>query len=242
MNIKTNDGYILIASKRYFYFQMAINCAESLLDYNPDAKITLFTHEEWVDSRCDIFDKVVTGVPVNIRAKLWALSQSPYDRTFYIDAECEIVHEDIASVFDTLEDSDMKVMRVRPYAAAVTKFPGGELTQHCGAFVYRKSEELYQFFDEWYKYYLKQQDEWDLDPDTYPPGKLKPWDMFTFWRLLNLEGWNDRIKVDFWEDDARWNFHGLNEEELKAPMVVHHRTTTSIRPELYKNEKNISTE
>lgn len=219
---------------------MAINCAESILDFYPDANITLFTHEEWIDSRCDIFDNVVKGVPANSRAKLWALSQSPYDKTFYLDAECEIVHEDISTVFDTLEDDDMKMMRVRPYAGAVTKFPGGELIHHCGTFVYRNKKELYKFFDLWYDYYIKQQEEWDLNPLMYPPHMLKPWDMFTFWRLLYLEGWNEELKINFWKDDARWNFHGLKEEELKAPMVVNHRTTTSLRPTLLNHEKNIN--
>lgn len=219
---------------------MAINCAESILDYNPLAKITLFTHEEWVDGRCNIFDNVVTGAPANPRAKLWALSQSPYDRTFYLDAECEIVHADIEKVFDTLEDDDIKLMRVRPYAGAVTKFPGGELIHHCGAFVYKKDPDLYKFFDQWYEAYIRQQEEWDLDPILYPPHLLRPWDMFTFWRLLYIDKWKEKLKIGFWKDDARWNFHGLREDELTAPLVVHHRTTTSLRPILFHNEKNIN--
>ena len=35
------------------------------------------------------------------------MSQSPYDTTMYIDADCEIVHEDIATVFDELNGNDM---------------------------------------------------------------------------------------------------------------------------------------
>lgn len=230
-----NDGYILVASDKHAFYQMACYCAETLKDYYPDANVTLFTHAEWVDSAADVFDNVITGIPNHKRAKLWALSQSPYDRTMYLDADCSIHHEDISTVFDTLGDDDIKVMKVRPYAAAASKFPAGELIHHMGVFAY-KTDTTRDFMDAWYNQYLAQQKEWDLDPDLYPIRLLRPWDIFTFWRLINIDKWD--IKVGIWEDDARWNFHGLRESELNGkPMIVFHNHKGAID---YANDKNLS--
>ena len=236
-----NNGFIIVASRKYVYYQMAIHCAETLKDFWPEAQITLFTHEDWVDFQADIFDNVVTGIPIHKRAKLWALSKSPYDVTFYLDADAEIQHEDIKGAFDTLGTHDIAMAKVRPYCAATSSFPGGELIHHCGMFVYKKSHLLYDFFDQWWEFYKRQCEEWDLDPQLYPEASLKPWDIFTFWRLLNLEGWNDLIDIGFWEEDARWNFHGFDEKELNGkPVIIYHHSVRKFDHEKNKSEEQES--
>lgn len=219
------NGFVIVASRKHYYYNMAILCAESLKDYYPQAHITLFTHEEWVCPLADIFDEVVTDIPVHKRTKLWALSKTNYDNVMYIDADCEIRHEDIKTVFDTLGDDDIKVMKTRDYCSAVTDFPAGRLDYHMGVFAYKNTPTVKACFDQWYEFYVRQQEEWDLDPDQYPIDKLRPWDIFTFWRLINIEGWGDKIKVGYWDNDARWNFHGLHSTEC-APedIIVYHNT------------------
>ena len=130
-------------------------------------------------------------------------------------------------------------MKVRPYAAAASKFPAGELTLHMGVFAYKNNQRVKDLFDEWYIQYEKQTHEpWDLDPELYPEGLLKPWDIFTFWRLMNLHGWEDKVKVGIWEDDARWNMHGNLESELNGkPAIVWHH---SISGDKMEHEKNIT--
>lgn len=230
-----SDGYIIVASMRYPFYESACYCAETLKDYYPEASVTLFTHEDWVDFKADVFDNVITGVPSNNRAKLWALSKSPYDRTMYLDADCEIMHEDISTVFDTIGDDHITVSKVYPYMAAVSTFPGGELTHHMGVFVYKKDPQLYEMFDQWYTMYIKQRTEpWDLDDKLYPKDILFQWDMFTWWRLINIEGWGDRIRVGFWDDGPRWNFHNLRANENKDPIIVYHHTLPNINNALNK--------
>jgi hypothetical protein len=214
-------------------------CAQSLLDFHPDAKITLFTHPEWVDDEAHgVFENIVTDdVPSSPRAKLWALSKSPYDRTMYIDADAEVMSAEIETAHDQLGPHQHMVMGlVRPYAAAASKFPAGELTLHCGMFTYRKSDILYKMFDEWWVMWENQQVEWDLDPEQYPRELLQPFDIFTFWRLLKLHGYEEHINIGIWEEDARWNFHGYRDSELngKSPILYHH-TITKDR----SHEKNI---
>lgn len=227
---KSNDGFIIVASIQHVYLQSALMAAESIIDYFPDAKITLFTHAEWVDGSFDetIFDQIITeDFPQSRRAKLWALSKSPYDRTMYVDADAQIVSEEISEAFNQLKESDHMVMGlVRPYAAAIAKFPAGELTLHCGMFTYRKSDVLYKLFDRWFELWEEQQIVWEYNPEQYP-RILQNFDIFTFWRLLNEEGWDQHINIGIWEEDARWNFHGYREEELngKEPIVYHNTIT-----------------
>jgi hypothetical protein len=53
--------------------------------------------------------------------------------------------------------------------------------------------------------------------------KMRPWDQFTFWRLLKEEYSN--IKVGILPDDARWNFiHLYLDSETDKPIVVWHYT------------------
>jgi hypothetical protein len=239
VNNQQNNGFIIVASRKYVYYQTAINCIESLKDFYPEAHVTFFTHKDWVDDRASICDNIITDIPIHKRAKLWALSKSPYDITMYLDADAEIQHEDVSTIFNTIKEHDIVMARVRPYCAAAAKFPAGELTHHCGMFVYKRSEMLYNLFDQWFEFYCRQtKDPWDLDPKLYPPKLLSPWDIFTFWRLINLEGWKDKINIGFWEEDARWNFHGFKEEELNGkPVIIYHH---SIRK--FDHEKNKSEE
>jgi hypothetical protein len=235
-----NDGFILIATVKYMYYESAVMCANSILDYYPEAKITLFTHPEWVDDEAlDIFDQIITkDVPSSARAKLWALSKSPYDKTMYVDADAEVMSDDIRLAHDQLKPTQDIIMGlIRPYAAVVTKFPAGELTLHCGMFTYRRSELLYKIFDKWFVMWENQQVEWDLDSKLYPQNMLQPFDIFTFWRLMNLEGYRDSINIGIWEDDARWNFHGYHRDELNGKEIILYHHTLSKKGQ--NNEKNI---
>jgi len=94
------DGYLYVASRYERYLTSAEYSAASLKNYHPNAHITLFTEERFYhDELHATFDDVIIhDVPNDSRAKLWALSRTPYDRTLYIDADSVIMHEDIASV------------------------------------------------------------------------------------------------------------------------------------------------
>ena len=58
-----NNGFIYIGSLTKPYYDAAVMSAESVKDYWPEAKITLFTHEPWVNEKRDskFFDNIVTS-------------------------------------------------------------------------------------------------------------------------------------------------------------------------------------
>ena len=58
-----NKGYIYVASVNKAYYYAAKKSAESLLDFYPEAKITLFTHDFWVELGADI--EFVNDKPYN---------------------------------------------------------------------------------------------------------------------------------------------------------------------------------
>lgn len=219
-------GYILVASYKKDYYTAAKLCAESLLDFYPEAKITLATHAEWVEEEDhDIFDTIITeDVPLDNRAKLWALSRTPYDLTMYLDCDVIIEHEDISTIFDHLGDNDIIFTRNRPYNAKITKLSDDEeMIYHCGIFAYKKNAVTKKLTDDWYTQYLKQKQP-DYDCSPYPE-EVKPWDTFTMWYLLNKTKHKDTVKVgDFPSPDARWNFcMGQKPEELDGqPVIVTH--------------------
>jgi len=231
-----NNGYVYVASVNKAYYNAAKISAQSLLDFYPEAKISLFTHAEWVeDSDYDIFDQIITDkIPNHIRAKLWALSQTPYDITLYIDCDTMIQHEDISNVFDLIGNNDILFTRNRPYNAQITKLSDTEeMIYHCGLFLYRNNEKTKTLMDNWYKGYLEQTaPDWNSDPYPY---QVRKWDTFTMWKLLNKTEHGVRVG-DFPQPDARWNFViGYRPSELQGTeTVIFHYTITV--DELSRNE------
>lgn len=223
----SNNGFLYVASNNRAYYRAARNSAQSLLDYYPDAHITIFTHEEWIEDGDDeIFTSIITdSVPRHMRAKLWALDKTPYDITMYLDCDTEIHHDDIQKVFDLIpDDIDILFTANRPYNAKLTKLSETEeMTEHCGVFLYRNNPETLRLMGSWWTEYCKQREP-GYDNKHYPKDALQ-WDTFTMWRLLNLESFDVKT-ARFPHPDARWNFVvGYREEELDGQeMVVYHYT------------------
>ena len=222
-----NNGFVYVASLRRGYYRAAKNSALSLLDYYPDAKITLFTHAEWVeDGDYDIFETIITeDVPRHKRAKLWALNKTPYDLTVYMDCDTEVHHEDIQKIFDQIpEDKDIIFTANRPYNAALTKLSETEeMTEHCGLFLYRNNEQTLNLMWQWWLQYLAQNQP-DYDMGKYPKSAVQ-WDTFTMWKLLTYGNMGVRAGR-FPDPDARWNFvSGYKQQELQGQeMVIYHYT------------------
>ena len=128
-----NNGFLYVGSLTKPYYDAAVMSAESVKDYWPEAKCTLFTHEPWVNQNRDskIFDKIITNVPAHCRAKLWALEQTTYDKTCYMDADTYCEHEDIKYIFDELPDDYDMVMTInRAYNAKVVYFTNDKELTH----------------------------------------------------------------------------------------------------------------
>lgn len=182
-----SKGYIYVASLNYLYYQLALESAQSLRDVYPEANITLYTHDTFVDDRAEqIFDNIVTGIPIHRRAKMWCMARTPYDQTFYNDVDSALVHPDISKVFDGLDDkiymcenllhtvSRMSLMWIDKSA---NHFP----FYHGAVAWYKKTDYNLDFINTWWSEYVKQL----AEPWPYPQYDeiWKKYDMFTLWKL-----------------------------------------------------------
>ena len=244
-----DNGFIVVASRSKIYLIGARYLANSIKDYWPEAHITLFTHDEWItDDIYNDFDHVIGGAPNHIRAKLWALSQTPYKNiTAYLDADMEVVSEEVSNIFDQIsEDADIAITKIRPYAGNGTKFNDGadELIDHGGMFLYRNNEQTIQFMQQWWEQYHQQFQAYKLQRRIHKDNEdvsewertkfdskwldVKPWDMLywdqlTFYMLQYKSNYS--INKEYIKDDARWNFvWAYKQEELngKEPIIKHH--------------------
>jgi len=217
-------GFLLVASVSEAYYKAAIRLAISIKDHYPEARIVLFTHESFVrDKDRYLFEEITTKIPVHSRAKLWCLDKTPFDLTLYMDCDTEVWHEDIATIFDLIGDNDIMITNIREYAGKGTKVSDTENMQyHCGLFLYRKTNRVLSFMSKWWSEY-----DYQIATKPWPwpqyDEKMRPWDQFTFWRLLKEE-YQD-IKIEVFPDDARWNFiHVYLDSETDKPVVVYHYT------------------
>lgn len=219
------NGFLIVASETKQYVISANFCAGSIKDYYPDAHITLFVPDnlrQYADP--SVFNIIESkDVPSHIRTKLYALGQTPYSNlTCYVDADMECKHEDVSRIweqFQSKQSADILITQIRPYNGKITKWDGGELTHHCGFFVYRTNDRTINFMKKWWNDYVDQMQTWKY---TYTI-QLQPWDQFTFWKLLNVDKLD--VIVDFLKDDARWNFvNGYRLHENKNPIIFYHHT------------------
>ncbi len=223
-----SNGFLYVASLNPIFISAARYSAISLKDHWPEAHITLFTHEDWIEEDDKkIFDRICTGTPRHVRAKLWALDKTPYELTCYIDCDTQVHNEDIKHIFEQHDpEANISMSRARAYAASIdAKFPGGELIDHCGLFLYDNKPKTLNFMKEWWNQYRLQTtaSEWaKFDKELYP-NYLQPWDMFSFWWLQNNT--EHKIKRSYFPDpDARWNFiytYDIKELMGKSCVISH---------------------
>ena len=214
MPSKKSEGYLLVASTKEIYYSWACNLIEGIRDFHPEANICLVTEERFLDHKADEADKVIF-CDDHVRAKLWGMANTPWDTTFYLDVDMEVMHEDISKVFDELGEADMvfaKLQREHWHIFAEVEFPGGTFELCGGVCLYRKSELVMQFMQEWYDKYVQQHngDWWPInengqfDYELYPKS-LARWDQFTLWWLVNKEPKYKPLIVEGFKDNLRWN-------------------------------------
>ena len=119
------EGFLLVASMHSHYKNSAIQCIESLEDYYDDPKVVVACHPEWVEDfeRLDSVIKVVSDdFPISTRSKLWALQHTVFEKTCYLDADMEVVDEEIGRVFNLL-DSKPSISNLPNATKPVFKHP-----------------------------------------------------------------------------------------------------------------------
>lgn len=233
-----SKGFVIVASKNSNFYTYAVNLMESIKDFYPEALITLVTEERFIDERADEADQIIF-CDNHYRAKLWGMSQSPYDITMYVDADMDCEHEDIAKVWDELGDRDMVFHELTPerekyYAIREFRYDGGieKFTLCGGVCLYRSGNPLVrEFMEDWFELFNKQHNnmwmpegfekqQWDRD--------LKHFDQTTLWWLTEREEKYKDLKIGIFHDDIRWNYftqygyEGLKSIEGKPPILRHY--------------------
>jgi hypothetical protein len=248
-------GFVVVASRKKFFYLSALNLIESVQDFYPEAKFCLVTEERFLDERGrSVADQIIL-CDDHKRAKIWGMARSPYDLTFYIDADTECEHEDIAKVFDLFNGHDILFTGLPPerhYCYAEVFFPGatkpdgsrGGFELCGGVCLYDMRNELVRdFMHDWFDLTVEQYSGrwWPKDENgnedlhNYPPS-FKRWDQFSLWWLVNKEPKYQELKVGIMEDDARWNYYSKYKAHLqhnKEPVVIRHYSSASAKQGVY---------
>jgi hypothetical protein len=238
-----NNGVIIVATCANKYYNSACYLASTIKEYCPEINVTLFTQDDFLDNKAKYFDNVITDLPftgdfvIDRRLKMWAMGNSPYDTTLYLDADMEVMSEEFSTVFDQIKDNDMLWTGLNEeveYAWAPRIFGDVEYTVHGAVCLYKSTAK--QFMLDWFDLFVKQNSgEWwpegnyprviydDKDGDTI--YQIKMFDQFPLWWLLNKESDKYKyLKYDFFDDWTRWNAiqgyeqklgHGVN------PIICH---------------------
>lgn len=231
-------GYIVVASRKKFFYDSAINLIDSLRDFDPNAKICLATEERFLDGAEHLADDIIF-CGEHARSKIDGMANSPYDHTFYIDADCEVIDKDISTVFDKFDGNDVLFTYLAPersYCYVEVKFPAGKF-EWCGAVcLYDMTKPIVrEFMRDWYELTVKQySNQWwptiegtnEWDTVNYPRS-LARWDQFSLWWLVNKDPkyCGGKLKVGRLdgEEDARWNHYSLyRENHSKGEPIIWH--------------------
>lgn len=233
-----SKGFVIVASRNPNFYIYACNLMESIIDFYPEAKICLVTEERFLDDRADEADQIIL-CDNHYRAKLWGMSQSPYDITMYVDADMDCEHEDIAKVWDELGDRDLvfhELTHERSAYYAIREFKYNnhieQFTLCGGVCLYRNSNPLVrEFMEDWFELFNKQfnnmwrpagfeKQQWEKD--------LKHFDQTTLWYMTEkMQKYKD-LKIGIFHDDIRWNYFSqyqrlnLQSIENKPPILRHY--------------------
>ena len=234
--MNNDEGFIYIASLSSAYYRAAVHGAQSLKDYYPKAKITLFTHETFVqDIDRQFFDNIVTGIPVHKRAKMWGMARSPYKKTLYMDCDTEIRSERIKEVFDILGKNDIMFTKIIDHVSADKMIDkDNNLEYHGGIILYNNKKLTLQLMQDWYDLYAEQAiiKNWNTSKFKQFSNKMQPWDQFTVWYLLFKDLKYKKIKHDFFPNGGtEFNFISLletsatkNDPYRDLEQIIYHYT------------------
>jgi len=234
-------GYLIVASSKNFYYNSALHLIDSIKDYDPDTPICLVTEERFIDKGADIADDIIL-CDQHTRAKIWGMWKSPYEKTLYIDADCEVAHQDITTVFDKFDDKDILFTELTPERSYIYReyYWGSQNNKfkYCGGIcLYNNKPIIKEFLKDWYdltvdqyagRWWPTKENSKELDYDIYPPT-LKRWDQFSLWWLINKEPDYKDLKIGVLDNeyDCRWNYYHQYDASRdhmlgKDPVILHY--------------------
>ncbi len=224
----SDDGFIYVASRDRIYYELALLSCESLKTFSPKTHVTLFTHKNFIDDRCKIFDNIIVDIPIHIRTKMWAMARSPYKRTIYNDCDSQICHRDVSKMFDFLDTCDLFCGSNLLYTVGSVKWAYIDKARqhvpkyHGSMWGYKKSELITDFMQTWFDEYLKQiTTPWPYSKTHYE--EWKQFDMFTLWKMTSglFDEFNRFNNLNIKILSRRWNTTSQDlPEDLDGPPVI----------------------
>ena len=138
------------------YIRSAARSARSVRKHNPGLQVHLFAN--WQECGFDFsrslepFTSVESIDSPHYRSKVDYSVRTPFDRTLYLDTDTRVL-DDITPLFDLLDRFDIalahapnRITRLMNWQVPVpVSFP----QFNCGVFVYRRSERVWKFLQEW---------------------------------------------------------------------------------------------
>lgn len=227
---ESERGFIYVASRDPIYYLLAVNACNTLKDYFPNAHVTLFTHSDYLEDDCQIFDNVIVDIPVHYRSKMWCMARTPYDKTIYIDADSVVMHKDIRTMHDHLDDCDMFFCPVTPYTTANIKWAFMDKAQtivppyHGAINGFNKSALTLDFAQTWFDEYVKQVSSpgWPYEDNHHKEWKI--FDMFTLWRMTSGK----------WQEFERFNQLKIKTLPLRYIITAQHAPEDKHRPVIHQ--------
>lgn len=145
-------GIIYIVSEKQpaWYYKEAVFSAKSVKRWNPKIPIALFSNMKNIDT---VFDDhyPVTGAENGHYDKVYALANSPYDDTIFLDTDTQAL-KDISPLFDMLQQHDIAIAGEPSFLKEGQEEVVGtdHYNYNTGLIVYRKNEAVKKFLDQWY--------------------------------------------------------------------------------------------
>ncbi|MGH8480799.1 MAG: putative 2OG-Fe(II) oxygenase, partial [Gammaproteobacteria bacterium] len=112
-------GAVYVATRNPSYVVLAAASARSLRQHAPEIPITLFTNVLEIPAELRRAFDTVTTIPSPKRIgadwanglidKIHGIRHTPYERTFFIDADTVVRSRDVAEAFDWLDDYDLLI-------------------------------------------------------------------------------------------------------------------------------------
>lgn len=238
---KYDKGFLIVATLNTWYKNSALALIDNLDEFYPEAKIFVATHKAWADEfeNLDNVVKVLTeddGMPSSTRTKLWALRYTPFIKTCYLDADMEVISDEIQEVWDILDNNhDMAFTVINPKCGSTTAIykedgeagirdndPERHLRYHGGFFLWNNTELANKAMELWWDRYQEincSKQWWEDHPEIYHVNKS--WDQFTLWWILKYDTPGIKIQ-EYTQAKWNWNLYMPKEDFVEGEQVIIH--------------------
>ena len=194
--------------------------AESVKKHNPDMHITVFSDRE---INCEFIDDVKTIEVRHMRPKIDYISQSPYEKTLFLDTDTIINHslEDLFGILDKYDialahDLARKRKKFTNTIPEYGEIPYSFSEVNTGVMAFNKNKRVLDLFEGWrqrfYQYY-------SIVPWDQPSFRISLWKSDVSLYVLPVEC-NIRSNANREKQD-RFH-HEFGEEHLKARIYHMH--------------------